>query len=359
MNITDIMNTIDAIKALPVSEINKRQPMLIDLLVEMVNSETSDGEGTELNSALESQDWWSTLKELTHDAGFKLLGNGHFSAAYSHPLLPNRVIKVGFKKEDSGAAYTAFCRMHQGRPGIPNIYDVQRHAGCYTVVLDALIEADTWSNDTHEHYAEIARDVIEYNSKEHNELTGWDGEFVETCKMIRKFFDGIASFDMHSGNIMFTHGDVPYITDPVSFTMKASDKPVSIDPDELIEEIKQVRFERWVERCKLRKERHVNRLELRKAKRQRRKARKAHHKNVRKMQLEWRQAARMEVRNEQRAKDLLGIWNWQNQWCRHKAEDFKKLEERAAAAHLAHDMLAIMAGNDLMVDKMFDKMFQG
>jgi hypothetical protein len=108
VDITDIMNAIDAIKALPICELDKRQGMLIDLLVEMVNSETCDGELTELNQPLEHQDWWTTLKCLTTDAGFKMLGNGHFSAAYSHPLLPNRVIKVGFKKEDSGAAYTAF-----------------------------------------------------------------------------------------------------------------------------------------------------------------------------------------------------------------------------------------------------------
>ena len=52
MNITDIMNAIDAIKALPICELDKRQGMLIDLLVEMVNSETCDGELTELHQVL-------------------------------------------------------------------------------------------------------------------------------------------------------------------------------------------------------------------------------------------------------------------------------------------------------------------
>ncbi|AFK13397.1 protein kinase [Yersinia phage YpP-R] len=55
MNITDIVNAIDAIKALPICELDKRQGMLIDLLVEMVNSETCDGEITELNQALEER----------------------------------------------------------------------------------------------------------------------------------------------------------------------------------------------------------------------------------------------------------------------------------------------------------------
>ena len=261
MNITDIMNAIDAIKALPICELDKRQNMLIDLLVEMVNSETCDGELTELHMPLECQDWWTTLKCLTADAGFKMLGNGHFSAAYSHPLLPNRVIKVGFKKEDSGAAYTAFCRMYQGRAGIPNVYDVQRHAGCYTVVLDALNDYER-SNDEHYKYAEIASDIIDYKSDGHDVLTGWDGEFVETCKLIRKFFEGIASFDMHSGNIMFSDDDVPFITDPVSFSQKKDGGAFSIDPEELIKEVEEVARQKEIDRAKERKGRHVARLEF-------------------------------------------------------------------------------------------------
>lgn len=361
MDITNINARVNAIESLAINELTKRQPMLVALLADLVNAETEDGMLTELNTCLEGQDWWHTLHELTKDAGFKRLGNGHFSAAYSHPLLPGKVIKVGFKKEDSGAAYTAFCRMHQGRAGIPNIYDVQRHAGCYTVVLDALVESDTWDNDEHERYADIARDVIEYNSNEHNDLYGWDEEFVETCKMIRKFFDGIASFDMHSGNIMFDEDDTPYITDPVSFTQR-TDKVFSIEPEELLQEIEQVAHEKFIERCKDRKERHENRVEFRKARRNRRKMRKARKVNAnnnKKHIFEWRQAVRMGVRNEERAKDFLGLNHWRNVWCNMPVQDFAKLELMVAAQVANIDHKAIVNNQPLHIDRYLDKRFMG
>ncbi|QZB85377.1 protein kinase [Escherichia phage T7] len=359
MNITDIMNAIDAIKALPICELDKRQGMLIDLLVEMVNSETCDGELTELNQALEHQDWWTTLKCLTADAGFKMLGNGHFSAAYSHPLLPNRVIKVGFKKEDSGAAYTAFCRMYQGRPGIPNVYDVQRHAGCYTVVLDALKDCERFNNDAHYKYAEIASDIIDCNSDEHDELTGWDGEFVETCKLIRKFFEGIASFDMHSGNIMFSNGDVPYITDPVSFSQKKDGGAFSIDPEELIKEVEEVARQKEIDRAKARKERHEGRLEARRFKRRNRKARKAHKAKRERMLAAWRWAERQERRNHEVAVDVLGRTNNAMLWVNMFSGDFKALEERIALHWRNADRMAIANGLTLNIDEQLDAMLMG
>lgn len=359
MNITDIMNAIDAIKALPICELDKRQGMLIDLLVEMVNSETCDGEITELNQCLEAQDWWTTLKCLTADAGFKMLGNGHFSAAYSHPLLPNRVIKVGFKKEDSGAAYTAFCRMYQGRAGIPNVYDVQRHAGCYTVVLDALNDCEEYGNDVHDKYAEIASDIIDYNSTAHDWRTGWDGEFVETCKLIRKFFEGIASFDMHRGNIMFNNNDVPYITDPVSFSQKKDGGSFSIDPEELIKEVEEVARQKEIDRAKERKERHEGRLEARRFKRRNRKARKVHQAKHKRMVAAWRMAERQERRNHEVAVDVLGRTNNAMLWVNMLAMDFKALEERIALHWRKADRMAIANGLPLNIDKKLDAMLMG
>lgn len=359
MNAIDIMNAIDAIKALPICELDKRQGMLIDLLVEMVNSETCDGEITKLDKPLEFQDWWTTLKCLTADAGFMMLGNGHFSAAYSHPLLPNRVIKVGFKKEDSGAAYTAFCRMYQGRAGIPNVYDVQRHAGCYTVVLDALNDCERFNNDEHYKYAEIASDIIDCKSDEHDGLTGWDGEFVETCKLIRKFFEGIASFDMHSGNIMFSDDDTPYITDPVSFSQKKDGGAFSIDPDELIKEVEEVVRQKEIDRSKERKARHVGRLETRRMKRRNRKARKAHQAKHKRMCAQWRMAERQERRNHEVAVDVLGRTNNAMLWVNMLAMDFKALEERIAMGWRCADRMAIANGRALNIDKQLDAMLMG
>lgn len=249
MNYTDMQARLDVIRNLPICELDKRQPLLVALMADIVNCETSDGDDTDSDWGLERQDYWQTLKIKAKDAGFNMLGNGHFSAAFKHELLPGRVIKVGFKKEDSGAAYVAFCRMHQGRAGIPNVYHVARHSGCYTVVLDELEPCRRRENETHEHYADLANYFVETDEEpeEHHEK---DLPFIETCQMIRKFFYGIASFDMHSGNIMFTKDGKPVITDPVSFSADRDREPFSLEPEDLLAEIEQIAHDKMIERCK-------------------------------------------------------------------------------------------------------------
>ncbi|ACF15836.1 serine-threonine kinase [Klebsiella phage K11] len=279
MNYTDMQERLDVVRNLPICELDKRQPLLVALMADIVNAETSDGDDTDSGWGLERQDYWQTLKIKAKDAGFNLLGNGHFSAAFKHELLPGRAIKVGFKKEDSGAAYVAFCRMHQGRVGIPNVYHVARHAGCYTVVLDELEPCQRSGNDEHEHYADLAYYFVEGESDPADYSEG-DQPFIETCQMIRKFFYGIASFDMHSGNIMFTKDGKPVITDPVSFSADRDREPFSLEPEDLLAEIEQIAHDKMIERCKRNKaKRDPNgelRIARRKANKERRARRKAH-----------------------------------------------------------------------------------
>ncbi|AZS06443.1 putative protein kinase [Klebsiella phage Henu1] len=279
MNYTDMQERLDVIRNLPICELDKRQPLLVALIADIVNCETSDGDDTDSDWGLERQDYWQTLKIKAKDAGFNLLGNGHFSAAFKHELLPGRVIKVGFKKEDSGAAYVAFCRMHQGRVGIPNVYHVARHAGCYTVVLDELEPCKRHANETHEHYADLAYYFVEDES-DPEDYAETDQPFIETCQMIRKFFYGIASFDMHSGNIMFTKDGKPVITDPVSFSADRDREAFSLEPEVLLAEIEKIAHDKMIERCKRNKaKRDPNgelRIARRKANKARRESRKAH-----------------------------------------------------------------------------------
>lgn len=249
MNYTDMQERLDVIRNLPICVLDKRQPLLVALIADIVNAETSDGDDTDSDWGLECQDYWQTLKIKAKDAGFNLLGNGHFSAAFKHDLLPGKVIKVGFKKEDSGAAYVAFCRMHQGRVGIPNVYHVARHASCYTVVLDELEPCQRRENDEHDRYADLAYYFVEGES-DPEEYSEADQPFIETCQMIRKFFYGIASFDMHSGNIMFTKDGKPVITDPVSFSADKDRGSFSLEPEELLAEIEQIATAKMIERCK-------------------------------------------------------------------------------------------------------------
>lgn len=283
MNYAEIQARLNALRNMPICELDKRQPLLVALIADIVNAETSDGEDTDSSWGLERQDYWQTLKIKAKDAGFNLLGNGHFSAAFNHELLPGKVIKVGFKKEDSGAAYVAFCRMHQGRVGIPNVYHVARHAGCYTVVLDELVPCERHENDEHDRYAELAYYFVESDYEPEDQRED-DQPFIQTCKEIRKFFHGIASFDMHSGNIMFTKDGKPVITDPVSFSQDREREPFSLEPEELLAEIEQIAHDKMIERCKRNKAKRDPNGELRIARRKANKARRSR----RKAHAKWR-----------------------------------------------------------------------
>lgn len=251
---------LKAIRELPINELDKRQPMLVDLLAQIVNHETQDGAITAAagNTALERMDYWQTLAEVLKDCGFERLGNGHFSAAYKHEMLPGKVIKVGFKKEDSGAAYVAFCRMHQGCAGIPTVHDVQRHAGCYTVVLDELQEynlSDAEGIDDQYYCVQYAIDAG-YNKER---LLAEDAEYakytalIESAIEIRKFFSGIARFDIHSGNVMVDSKGNLVITDPVSFSHDKEELPMDVEG--LLAEVERAAQLRMIQRCRERKAR--------------------------------------------------------------------------------------------------------
>ncbi|ACY66665.1 protein kinase [Klebsiella phage KP32] len=325
MNYTDMQERLDVIRNLPICELDKRQPLLVALIADIVNYETSDGDDTDSDWGLERQDYWQTLKIKAKDAGFNLLGNGHFSAAFKHELLPGRVIKVGFKKEDSGAAYVAFCRMHQGRVGIPNVYHVARHAGCYTVVLDELEPCQRRANDAHGHYADLAYYFVEGES-DPEDYTEDDQPFIETCQMIRKFFYGIASFDMHSGNIMFTPDGKPVITDPVSFSHDREREAFSLEPEELLAEIEQIAHDKMIERCKRNKAKRDPNGTFQRDRKYANKARRARAK-VR---------ARHKKEREQYHVDALKL-------------DLAKIEERVLAWHMGPG-LAIQMGKPLPTD---------
>lgn len=341
MNYTDMQARLDTIRNLSICELDKRQPLLVALIADIVNCETSDGDDTDSDWGLERQDYWQTLKIKAKDAGFNLLGNGHFSAAFKHELLPGRVIKVGFKKEDSGAAYVAFCRMHQGRVGIPNVYHVARHAGCYTVVLDELEPCNRSDNHLHDYYADLAYYVVEID-----DVPAWnhkkDLAFIETCKMIRKFFYGIASFDMHSGNIMFTKDGKPVITDPVSFSADRDREPFSLEPEELLAEIEQIAHDKMVERCKRNKAKRDPNGELRIARRKANKERRARRKA---------RARRMKEREHREAEILKAARDMPEGfgWGLAPRMDFAAVEERVNA-WVACEGLAIQQGKPLAID---------
>lgn len=369
MTFTEAQSALEAIRNLQIERLNERQPMLVALAAAIVNDETQDGQLTQAagNTALERMDYWQTLAERMRDVGFIKLGNGHFSAAYQHELLPGKVIKVGFKKEDSGAAYAAFCRMNQGREGIPTVYDIQRHAGCYTVVLDylePLKECAFGESDKVRHHYHAARGIIEYNDHDYADEYPISDAFIKTCEDIRAFFMGIASFDCHSGNMMKRPGTHELIiTDPVSFSCdKLKPNEFHCDPDELIAEIEAIKVQEAIERCRQRKaKRDPNgtfQANRKKRVKWRRKAAKREKRNA-KVLTKMRMDANQNRRDEPRARMVWGDKHWRNAWMHHNNLSFAELERKAAAVMMMHDEVRIQWGKPLHIDAYLDNRLQG
>lgn len=168
--------------------------------------------------------------------GFERLGNGYFSIAFSHPSLHNKVLKVGFKKEDSAAAYIGFCRLHAGQAGIPTIHEVNRYDNCYTVVLDKYTKFEYFGRTSENKrqsvtyeaisasvcYGTTPKDIEVANfcdtAEQADDYVEHIKALIETGLKIHSFFKGLASFDCHDGNVMVNAEGTLMITDPVSFT---------------------------------------------------------------------------------------------------------------------------------------------
>lgn len=241
-----ITNRLTAIKELPIAQLELRQPMLVDLLVNLVDYHTDNGKKTDANWRVTAQDYWTMLKEMAGDAGFKFLGAGHFSAAFKHEQLPQKVIKIGFKKEDSGAAYAAYCRANPNTVGLPTIHALARHNSCYSVVLDEL-QSFRHANrtDTQNQQYDLAHEVIDLDQSEvweeaRGDLNEFERSLLDTAKGIRQFFYGVGSFDLHTENVMLDKWGRLVITDPVSYT---NNKLEAVEFDALCEEIAAYKLE--------------------------------------------------------------------------------------------------------------------
>ncbi|WWT42352.1 protein kinase [Vibrio phage Va-ZX-1] len=170
------------------------------------------------------------FEDTAKEKGYIKLGSGFFSQAWTHPEIKNYAIKLGFKKEDSGAAYAAFCRDNQDLEGIPTIYGLERFSSCYVVLMDKLVSYDKLVRifRTKQEYHRVAdKPVISYPAfmQHFDKLTEIFYSNVNddslalfrTASRVRDFFRGIARFDLHEGNVMVDKYGHLVITDPVSF----------------------------------------------------------------------------------------------------------------------------------------------
>ena len=165
--------------------------------------------------------------DLCTDTAFDYLGGGYFSIVVSHPELEGYAIKVGLKKEDSGATYAAFCR---DRPNkfYPKILHIESCADAYFVVMPKYMPMEAYNScdDFGRMFNEWAEDdTFTDRSFQHlpSKQEVWDSVYGEGCteaaRAIVRFFRDIATIDMHNENVMFDPiGMHVVFTDPVSFT---------------------------------------------------------------------------------------------------------------------------------------------
>lgn len=152
----------------------------------------------------------NTLIDFFASEGWLLSGTGYFSAVF---IRGDLALKVGLKKEDTGATYAAWCRAHQGYEGVPVIHRIEKFLNCYLVmtnrynsVTDQLLSPQMRGERRH------LRKVLEDGVEPHTEVYA-----ARTAAMIRQFFEGIATFDLNTGNLMVDRRGEFVITDPVSF----------------------------------------------------------------------------------------------------------------------------------------------
>lgn len=202
--------------------------------------------------SIEHTDCFSALKSILSDNGFQFLGAGFFSAAFSHDAFPNMAFKIGFKKEDSGAQYAAWCRNEwasgRGNVHIPKIEYLNRFKLCYVSIMPlyrpmSVAYPDCWNDDWDEPKGTIR--FMAYNME--RVLFGYLNSYLQYKEAVSsypdspafqpfaaamvsselylllarlgQFFKGVASFDLHTENFMFDAEGNIVITDPVSFTL--------------------------------------------------------------------------------------------------------------------------------------------
>lgn len=152
----------------------------------------------------------NSLIDFFASEGWLLSGTGYFSAVF---IRGDLALKVGLKKEDTGATYAAWCRAHQGYEGVPVIHRIEKFKNCYLVmtnryhsVADRPLSKQMVTERRH------LRKVLEQG-----EAPQTDVYAARTAAMIRQFFDGIATFDLNTGNLMVDRRGEFVITDPVSY----------------------------------------------------------------------------------------------------------------------------------------------
>lgn len=173
----------------------------------MTASALADKQPVELSTRIAHQALLPPLIDALAEDGWAYAGAGHFSAVFVKGGL---ALKLGFKVNDTGAMYAAWCRANQALPGVPIIYAISKFSSCYVVLTRRYDKLGVSDEDE-----EVSALKYAVNCGKGDRLSPFDT--VMTGITIREFFDGVATFDLHKDNLMQDHHGGIVITDPISY----------------------------------------------------------------------------------------------------------------------------------------------
>ena len=204
-------------------------------------------------------DRYYIINNMVQSRGFNLIGQGNFSDFYTHKDFEGIGFKIGTKKEDSASAYIAWCRQNQHRAGVPKVYDIQRQEknGMYVVAMKLYDNyTKKWTTGQYELWNHIHQLVTMLSTPKYTELRivarmarrndqsfyeinkKFIFDYMRTMLEIRKFFIGIAQFDIHDGNYVLDENMLPVIIDPISFQLE--EKTIRYDHDDKMDALANV-----------------------------------------------------------------------------------------------------------------------
>lgn len=169
---------------------------------------------------------YQTLPMILVDAGFYVLGRGHFSLVLGHDDQPDTAFKLSLRPEDSYVAYAMYCRQNPG-PHLPKILCMIRAQEGQIIALKryaTFCEGRDMLGGTVEFPHESSK-ILRYWRKANTTRSAsirrnpiYTESYIEALISIGEHFDGAAEFDLHDENLMFDYDTCTFIiTDPVSF----------------------------------------------------------------------------------------------------------------------------------------------
>ncbi len=162
------------------------------------------------------------MSQKLRDMGFMYCGHGYFSSVFQHAATPGVVYKLSMRTDDAYAAFALWARANPN-PHAPVFHDIQRGRRAVVFAIKEYLPLNVAQSR-----GQLPRDFTSYRLmgrvSANKPNTMYRRNLVKYLREVRKFFEGVATIDIHGENLMFDPDSKRIIvTDPVSFTKSSED----------------------------------------------------------------------------------------------------------------------------------------